>query len=62
MESPNHGSHDKMAGKGMRVLESACVLGSSPNETAEKALERNLTLVGLFGMIDPPRPEVREPF
>jgi P-type Ca2+ transporter type 2C len=54
-------AHDKMAGKGMRVL--GVGLRSwdlPPDETAQKALERNLILLGLFGMIDPPRPEVRE--
>jgi P-type Ca2+ transporter type 2C len=54
-------AHDKMAGKGMRVLGVGLrTWDLPPDETAEKALERNLTLVGLFGMIDPPRPEVRD--
>jgi P-type Ca2+ transporter type 2C len=54
-------ANDKMAGKGMRVLGVGLrTWNLPPEETAEKALERNLTLVGLFGMIDPPRPEVRE--
>jgi Ca2+-transporting ATPase len=54
-------AHDKMAAKGMRVLGVGLrAWDLPPEETAEKALERNLTLVGLFGMIDPPRPEVRE--
>ena len=54
-------AHDKMAGNGMRVLGVGLrTWNLSPDETAEKALERDLTLVGLFGMIDPPRPEVAE--
>jgi Ca2+-transporting ATPase len=54
-------SHDKMAGNGMRVLGVGLrAWNLPPDETAEKALERDLTLLGLFGMIDPPRPEVRE--
>jgi P-type Ca2+ transporter type 2C len=54
-------ANDKMAAKGMRVLGVGLrTWNLPPEETAEKALERNLTLVGLFGMIDPPRPEVRE--
>jgi Ca2+-transporting ATPase len=54
-------AHDKMAGNGMRVLGVGLrTWDLPPDETAEKALERNLTLVGLFGMIDPPRPEVRD--
>ncbi len=54
-------AHDKLAGKGMRVLGVGLRMWTlPPEETAEKALERNLILLGLFGMIDPPRPEVRE--
>ncbi len=54
-------AHDKMAENGMRVLGVGLrTWDLPPDETAEKALERNLTLLGLFGMIDPPRPEVRE--
>jgi Ca2+-transporting ATPase len=54
-------AHDKMAANGMRVLGMGLrAWDLPPDETAEKALEKNLTLLGLFGMIDPPRPEVRD--
>jgi P-type Ca2+ transporter type 2C len=53
-------SHDQMAAKGMRVLGVGLrILDRPPDETTDKALERDLILVGLFGMIDPPRPEVQ---
>jgi P-type Ca2+ transporter type 2C len=53
-------AHDTMAGNGMRVLGVGLrTWNLPPDETTAKALERNLTLLGLFGMIDPPRPEVR---
>ncbi len=54
-------SHDEMAAKGMRVLAVALrTWERPPDETNEKSLERDLILLGLFGMIDPPRPEVRD--
>lgn len=47
---------DEMAGRALRVL--ACAFRDGPG--GQNIEERDLTLAGLVGMIDPPREEVRE--
>ncbi len=54
-------AHDGLAAKGMRILGVGVrPLDQMPREISEEVLERDLILLGMVGMIDPPRPEVEE--
>ncbi len=53
-------SNERLAKKGMRVLGIAFRIMDTIPQVIQTDLEQNLTLVGLFGMIDPPRAEVKE--
>ena len=52
-------SNERLAKKGMRVLGVAFRLLDAIPEVIQTDLEQQLTLVGLFGMIDPPRAELK---
>ncbi|GIK39731.1 MAG: ATPase [Chloroflexota bacterium] len=51
----------QLAQNGMRVLGVACrSLETAPSNGHQASLEQNLTFLGMVGIIDPPRPEVKE--
>lgn len=52
-------SNDKLAKNGMRVLGAAFRPVKSPDEKQD-TLEKDLIFIGLIGMIDPPRAEVKD--
>ena len=52
--------NDQMSSDALRVLAIGCkVIESLPEALTSEALESDLTLMGLVGMIDPPRPEAK---
>lgn len=53
-------TNEQLASRGMRVLGVAFRLHREIPGTATASLEKDLTMAGMFGMIDPPRKEVRE--
>ncbi|MDD3826793.1 MAG: cation-translocating P-type ATPase [Anaerolineae bacterium] len=54
-------ANDRMAAEGQRVLGAAFrCLDAGFDEADEAGLEQQMIFVGLVGMIDPPRPEVRD--
>jgi len=53
--------NDMMSSKALRVIAIATKeITEVPDELTSENLEKDLTLIGLVGMIDPPRPEAKE--
>lgn len=56
-----HRANNEMSEQALRVLAVGYkIIDKVPTQPTSEALENDLTLMGLVGMIDPPRPEVRE--
>ncbi len=56
-----HARHDQLAGQGVRVLAVAAAgRDGSASLDSMDAVERDLVMIGLLGLSDPPRPEARD--
>ena len=53
-------THDTMSKEALRVLALAYKLISAEEKLLPESLENGLTLYGLFGLMDPPRPEAKQ--
>ena len=54
-------ANDRLARDGQRVLGAAFrPLTAQPSPVEESELEKEMTFIGLIGMMDPPRPEVKD--
>ena len=52
--------NDDMASKALRNLAFAYKVFDKIPEKVDESIERDFTFLGIVGMIDPPRPEVKE--
>jgi Ca2+-transporting ATPase len=53
-------ANDNLASEGFRVLAVGCKLVDRVPDELDEAIERDMTFLGLLGMIDPPREEATE--
>ena len=59
-ESSSRLTHDTMTKEALRVIALAYKVIPATSEALSERLESNLNLFGLFGLMDPPRPEAKQ--